>query len=456
MINPQIFREYDIRGVVDQDLTDEVVYLLAQGFGTYLRQHQLKKISLGGDVRLSTERFRSILIKGLNQAGIDVIDIGIVPTPVQYYSMYNLPVDGGMMITGSHNPPEYNGFKLTVQNAPVYGAEIQKIRQIIEVGKFTCGHGAVEKADLIPAYIEHIKKDIQIKKKMKVVLDSGNGAAALVAHRLFKELGMETVDLFDTPDGRFPNHHPDPTVLKYLHDLIESVQHTHADLGIGYDGYGDRLGVIDENGQVIWGDRLLLIFSRDIIRRQPDAKIIFEVKCSQALPEMIEKFGGQPIMWKTGHSLLKEKMKETGAPLAGEMSGHLFFADRYYGYDDAIYASARLVELLSHGRKPLSALLADVPKYFSTPEIRVDTANDEEKFKIARQAKEYFSTHYDVIDTDGVRILFGDGWGLVRASNTQPVLVLRFEARSPQRLEEIKNVVISKLKEFGKIEIKTS
>ena len=456
MINPHIFREYDIRGVVERDLNDEVVYRLAQGFGTYLRQQQLKKISLGGDVRLSTERFRGILIKGFRQVGIDVIDIGIVPTPVQYYSMYNLPVDGGLMITGSHNPAEYNGFKLTVQNAPVYGAEIQKIKQIIEAGKFSSGRGTLEKINLIPAYIEHIKKDIKIKKKLKVVLDSGNGAAALVAHRLFKELGVETVDLFDTPDGRFPNHHPDPTVVEYLHDLIESVQQTHADLGIGYDGDGDRLGVIDEHSQVIWGDRLLIIFSRDIIRQQPGAKVIFEVKCSQALPEMIEKFGGQPIMWKTGHSLLKKKMKETGAPLAGEMSGHLFFADRYYGYDDAIYASARLVELLSHGSEPLSALLADVPQYFSTPEIRVDTVNDEEKFKIAQQAKEYFSTRYEVIAIDGVRILFGDGWGLVRASNTQPVLVLRFEARSAQRLAEIKDMVISKLKEFGKIEIKQS
>jgi phosphomannomutase/phosphoglucomutase len=456
MINPHIFREYDIRGVVDRDLDDEVVYQLARGFGTYLRQQQLKKISLGGDVRLSTERFRGILLKGFRQTGIDVIDIGIVPTPVQYYSMYNLPVDGGLMITGSHNPPEYNGFKLTVQNSPVYGSEIQKIRQIIEAGKFSSGQATVEKTNLIPAYIEHIKKDIKIKKKLKVVLDSGNGAAALVAHRLFKELGVETVDLFDIPDGRFPNHHPDPTVMEYLRDLIESVQQTRADLGIGYDGDGDRLGVIDEHGQVIWGDRLLIIFGRDIIGRQPGAKVIFEVKCSQALPEMIEKIGGQPIMWKTGHSLLKKKMKETGAPLAGEMSGHLFFADRYYGYDDAIYASARLVELLSHSRQPLSALLADVPQYFSTPEIRVDTVSDEEKFKIAQQARDYFSAHYDVIDIDGVRILFGDGWGLVRASNTQPVLVLRFEARSPRRLEEIKTMVISKLNEFGKIEIKKS
>jgi phosphomannomutase/phosphoglucomutase len=455
MINPHIFREYDIRGVVDRDLTDEVVYLLAKGFGTYLRQNQLKKISLGGDVRLSTERFRTILIKGLNQVGIDVIDIGIVPTPVQYFSMYNLDVEGGIMITGSHNPADYNGFKLSMNNAPIYGAEIQKIRELIESGQFFSGQGRYEKINLIPAYMDHIKKDIRITRKLKVVLDSGNGAAALVAHRLFKELGVETIDLFAVPDGRFPNHHPDPTVVEYIHDLIDAVKQNHADLGIGYDGDGDRLGVIDENGRVIWGDRLLIIFSRDIIRRQPGAKIIFEVKCSQALPEMIEKFGGQPVMWKTGHSLLKKKMKETGAPLAGEMSGHIFFADRYYGYDDAIYASARLVELLAQGTQPLSALLADVPNYFSTPEIRVDTTSDEEKFKIARLAKDYFSAHYDVVAIDGVRILFGDGWGLVRASNTQPVLVLRFEARSAQRLAEIKNMVFAKLREFGPIKEKT-
>jgi phosphomannomutase/phosphoglucomutase len=454
MINSNIFREYDIRGVVDRDLNDQVVYLLAKGFGTYLRQKELKKVSLGGDIRLSTERFRIQLIRGLQEVGVDVIDLGIVPTPVQYFSMFRLLVDGGIMITGSHNPPDYNGFKLSCEKAPVYGSEIQKIRSIIESGKFTSGHGTYEKVELIPDYIDHIKKDIRIDRKVKVVLDSGNGAAALVAHRLFREMGIETIDLYDVPDGRFPNHHPDPTVVENLQDLIRTVLETKADLGIGYDGDGDRLGVIDESGKVIWGDRLLIIFGRDIIRKQPGARVIFEVKCSQALPEMIKKFGGEPIMWKTGHSLLKQKMKETGAPLAGEMSGHLFFADRYFGYDDAIYASARLVELLSAQTGPVSSFLTDVPHYFVTPEIRVDTPTDEEKFQIAAKAREYFSAHYKVIDIDGVRILFEDGWGLVRASNTQPVLVLRFEARSAQRLEEIKGLVLSKLREFGTIDVK--
>jgi phosphomannomutase/phosphoglucomutase len=453
MVNKDIFREYDIRGVVGKDLTEEVVELLGKGFGTYLKGYSADKISVGGDVRLSTEKFRLALINGLRAVGIDIIDIGTVPTPAQYFSMFTLPISGGAMITGSHNPPDYNGFKLSINQAPIYGQEIQKIREIIESGHFTSGKGGYEKTDVIEDYIKYIKNDIKIHKNMKVVLDSGNGAASLVAHRLFKEMGVETIDLFDTPDGNFPNHHPDPTVEEYIQDLIKTVQSSAADIGVGYDGDGDRIGVVDENGQIIWGDRLLIIFGREIIKKYPGAKIIFEVKCSQALPEMIEKYGGTPIMWKTGHSLLKKKMKELGAPLAGEMSGHLFFADRYFGFDDAIYASARLVELLSQSDGTVSQLLDDVPEYFSTPEIRVETVNDEEKFRIADQAKKYFSENFNVVDIDGVRILFGDGWGLVRASNTQPVLVLRFEAKTSDRLNEIKELVINKLKEFGDIVI---
>lgn len=453
MINSFIFREYDIRGVVDKDLTDESVELIGKGFGTYLVQNNAKIITVGGDVRLSTERFRKVLIKGLTSTGVNIIDIGPVPTPVQYFSMFHLNVDGGAMITGSHNPPDFNGFKLSLKNAPIYGEAIQDIRKIIESGRFAKGSGNYEKQDVIEDYVKYIKENISIEKKMKVVIDSGNGAASLVAHRIFRELGVETIDLFDTPDGNFPNHHPDPTVVENIQELIKTVKENKYDLGVGYDGDGDRIGVVDEKGEIIWGDKLLIIFGREVLKTHPGADIIFEVKCSQALPEMIEKFGGKPLMWKTGHSLLKKKMKETGSPLAGEMSGHLFFADRYFGYDDAIYASARMVELLSKTDKSVSDLLADVPVYFSTPEIRAETETDEEKFRIAELAKKYFTEKYDVIDVDGVRILFGDGWGLVRASNTQPVLVLRFEARSKERLEELKNLVISKLKEFGKINI---
>ncbi len=453
MINPYIFREYDIRGVVDKDLNDETVELLGRGIGTFMLNNEAKKISIGGDVRLSTERFREALIAGLCSAGVDVVDIGAVPTPVQYYSMHKLDVDGGVMITGSHNPPEFNGFKITMHNSPVYGDDIQKIKDIIEEAAFRKGNGKREQANLIDGYIAYIKNDIKIERPLKVVLDSGNGAASLVAHRLFRELGVETIDLFDTPDGNFPNHHPDPTVVENIQELIKTVKEQKADLGIGYDGDGDRIGVVDENGEIIWGDRLMILFSREILKTHPGAPIIFEVKCSQALPEMIEKFGGKPVMWRTGHSHIKKKMKETGAPLAGEMSGHLFFADRYFGFDDAIYASARMAELVAQSSKKVSQLLEGVPQYVATPEIRAEVATDEEKFRIAQKAKEYFSQNYEVIDVDGVRIQFGDGWGLVRASNTQPVLVLRFEAGTKERLEEIRSLVVNKLKEFGEITV---
>ncbi len=453
MINPYIFREYDIRGVVDSDLNDESVELLGKGIGTFIKRKGAKSLSVGGDVRLSTEQLRKALIKGLRSTGINVVNIGPVPTPVQYFSMHYLDVDAGVMITGSHNPPEFNGFKITLNNTPVYGPDIQEIKELILNEDFETGSGAYSEENVIDAYKDYIKKDIDFDRPLKVVLDSGNGAGALVAHDLIKELGAETINLFDWPDGNFPNHHPDPTVVKNIQKLIETVKSEKADIGIGYDGDADRIGVVDEKGEIIWGDRLMIIFSRDILRERPGAPIIFEVKCSQALPEMIERFGGKPIMWRTGHSNLKKKMKETGSPLAGEMSGHLFFADRYYGYDDAIYASARLIELLSKTDKKASELLEDVPKYYSTPEIRAEAKSDEEKFKIAEAAKEYFSANYEVIDVDGVRIQFGDGWGLVRASNTQPVLVLRFEAKTESRLKEIQELVVNRLKEFGDIKI---
>ncbi|GAB4335568.1 MAG: phosphomannomutase/phosphoglucomutase [Calditrichia bacterium] len=452
-INPYIFREYDIRGIVDKDLTDDVVYLLGKAYGTYLQRQGGKKASVGGDVRLSTERFRKALIKGITDSGCDVVNIGVVPTPAQYFSLYKLNVDGGIMITGSHNPPEFNGFKMSVGMASIYGGEIQKLKKIIEEEQFLSGEGKVDDYDILPEYIEEIKNRIEIKNPVKVVIDCGNGAGSLVAERLMNALGINAYFMYNEPDGRFPNHHPDPTVEEYIQDLKEQVLELKADLGIAYDGDADRIGVIDNKGNIVWGDKLLILFARDALKENPGQKIIFEVKCSQALPEAIKAAGGVPIMWKTGHSLLKKKMKETGATIAGEMSGHLFFADRYHGYDDAIYASARLIELLSREQKTIPELLADVPKYYATPEIRLECPSDAEKFKIANAAAEYFKANHEVIDVDGVRILFGDGWGLVRASNTQPVLVLRFEARTPERLEEIKNSVIEKLKEFGQFQL---
>lgn len=452
-INPFIFREYDIRGIVEIDLTERVVELIGKSFGTYLQRQGGKKVSVGGDVRLSTERFRAALIKGLTSTGIDVIDIGVVPTPVQYFSLFRLTVDGGIMITGSHNPPEFNGFKMSVGQSSIYGADIQKLREIIEKEDFLTGTGKVRKVNIIQDYIKDIAKRLDIKGKVKVVFDCGNGSASLVIEDLMKALGINAYFMYCEPDGTFPNHHPDPTIVEYIADLREQVLKLKADIGIAFDGDADRLGVIDDKGEIIWGDRLLILFARSILKEKKGQKIIFEVKCSQALPEAIEAAGGEPIMWKTGHSLLKKKMKESGAVIGGEMSGHLFFADRYYGYDDAIYAAARLIELLSNEGKKASELLADVPQYFTTPEIRLEVDSDEEKFEISRKAVEYFKKNYEVIDVDGVRILFGDGWGLVRASNTQPVLVLRFEARTPERLKEIQDLVIHKLREFGKIKI---
>jgi phosphomannomutase/phosphoglucomutase len=449
IVNPYIFREYDIRGVVEKDLTKDVVELIGKGFGTYLRKNGVTKISLGGDVRLSTSELLELITKGVSSTGIDIVQLGAVPTGAQYFSLHKLPVKGGMMITGSHNPPEFNGFKMSLGTAPVYGEAIQEIRKIIESGNFETGNGSSEKYEILDEYIDDIASRSPLARPVKAIIDCGNGAGSLVAGKLFKKMNADATMLFCEPDGTFPNHHPDPTVVEYIQDLIKKVQGSDAELGIGYDGDADRIGVVDSKGDIIWGDRLLAVFARELLERKPGEQIIFDVKCSQALPEAIEAAGGKPVMWKTGHSLLKKKMKETGALVGGEMSGHLFFADNFYGFDDAVYASARLLSLLSHSDKTITELLADIPQYYATPETRLDCPTDEEKFKIAQKATEYFKANYDVIDIDGVRILFGDGWGLVRPSNTQPVIVVRFEARTPDRLDKIKELVLTKLKDFG-------
>lgn len=453
-VNPFIFREYDIRGVVATDLTDDVVTLLGKGLGTYFIRKGTCKISVGGDVRLHTNQLKSALLKGLLSTGIHVVDLGQVPTGMQYFSLYELEdVHGGVMITGSHNPPEFNGFKISLGTGPVYGEEIQHIRQLMESGDFETGDGVADTKDLYESYYDDITTRIKLERPVKVVIDCGNGAASLVARELFKRLGADATMLFDEPDGNFPNHHPDPTVVDYIQDLIKKVRETGAELGIGYDGDADRIGVVDENGEVIFGDKLVLIFAREILKNHPGEQVIFDVKCSQALDEEITKSGGKPLMWKTGHSLLKNKLKELGAPLGGEMSGHIFIADKFPGYDDAVYVSARLLEIVSQSNKKMSDYLEGVTPYFSTPEIRVECNSDEEKFQITEKAVKYFKENYDVIDVDGVRILFGDGWGLVRASNTQPVIVIRFEAQTQERLDEIQEIVVSKLKSFGDVKI---
>lgn len=447
MINPSIFREYDIRGIADTDLNDENAELLGLGLGTYYRLNNQDTVVIGGDVRLSTPRIMATFIKNLQATGCNVIDVGIVPTPVLYFSLFHYDIPNGIMVTASHNPKEFNGCKVCANKTSIYGEEIQKIKRIIEKRQFSSGQGSYEKKDVAPFYIDYLLSSVSIKKGLKIVIDTGNGTCGPIMERILQRFGVKFEILFKEPDGNFPNHLPDPTVEKYIKDLIGRVKSEKFDVGIGLDGDGDRIGVIDENGNIIWGDVLLALFAEKIIENQPGAQIIFEVKCSRGLIERIEELGGKPIMYRTGHSLIKAKMKQENAPLAGEMSGHIFFADRYFGYDDAMYASLRLLEILSDGKK-LSELTLRVPKYFSTPEIRVDTTDDK-KFLIVERLKSEFKKRFKIIDIDGIRVDFGDGWGLVRASNTQPVLVLRFEAKTKNRLDEIKNLFLTNIEKIG-------
>jgi phosphomannomutase/phosphoglucomutase len=441
-----IFREYDIRGVYGTALTEKVAEGIGKAFGTLIRRSGGKKISLGYDIRLSSPSLREALLSGLLSTGIDVVDIGACPTPVLYFSLFQLKVDGGVMITASHNPAEFNGFKLCRGKGTLFGAEIQQVRTMMESGDFDRGTGDLTfERDFLSAYLRYFVKHFSPFRSKKVVVDCGNAAAALIAPKIFEELGCEVIPLYCEPDGRFPNHHPDPTVPENIADLIASVRKERADVGIAFDGDGDRLGAVGEKGEIIWGDKLTLLFATDILKRNPGATIISEVKASQVLYDEIARLGGNGIMWKTGHSLIKSKMKETGALLAGEMSGHLFFADRYFGFDDAIYAGCRLVEILVKENRPLSSFFTGLPKTYVTPEIRVDCPDDQ-KFKVVEKCQEYFSKKYKTIDIDGVRILFEDGWGLIRASNTQPALVLRFEADSPELLNKVEECVNKFLK----------
>ena len=447
-MDPNIFREYDIRGIVGRHLTDETIAVLARAIGKFFRQNGAKRIAIGYDARASSPGFCGLLTEGFKQSGLDVVLIGMVPTPVLYHTVYTQPVDGGVMITGSHNPPDHNGFKICLGKATLFGSQIQEIKEIALSGAFASGTGKVERIEVIDEYCRDIASRISLgKRKLKVVIDAGNGMGGVTAVPVYRELGVELVELFTEPDSRFPNHHPDPTVEKNLQDMIAAVLETGADLGIAFDGDGDRIGIVDENGRIMWGDELMVLFSRSILAAQPGATIIAEVKCSQTLFDDIEKHGGTPLMWKAGHSIIKAKMKETGAALAGEMSGHIFFADRFYGFDDATYAGVRVLEILSKTDMPLSALLADLPKTSSTPELRVDCPDDT-KFEVVAKIVEYFVRDHEVIAIDGARIVFEHGWGLVRASNTQAILVLRFEADSDTYLSEIRKIVESKVTEF--------
>lgn len=454
-IKQSIFRQYDVRGIVGSELTDEVAYGLGRGYATLLAQRGISgAVAVGRDNRPSGNALRDALVRGLTDSGVDVIDVGVVPTPLLYWTLHHEQVVGGIQITGSHNPPEYNGFKMCLGTASLHGDDIQTLYRYIVDGAHPTGQGRVRTVEVIDRYVHDIATRVGPIARpdgspLKIVFDCGNGAGALVAPQLFAALGVQGIGLFTESDGTFPNHHPDPTVPENLADCIAAVQANGAEMGIAFDGDADRIGVVDAQGRIIWGDHLLILYARDVLARTGRGQpIIFDVKCSQALTDGIERAGGTPVMWKTGHSLIKDKMKAMHAPIAGEMSGHMFFTEGFYGHDDALYAAARLLRIVADSGQRIDELLADVPAFVSTPEIRIDT-DDATKFAIMAKAVPHFSSKYDVIDVDGVRVLFGDGWGLLRASNTQPVIVARYEARTPERLAEIQGVMESWVREQG-------
>jgi len=452
-MNSSIFREYDIRGVAGKDLNAELALNLGKAYAQLARERLGKQdltVSVGRDVRLTGGEYSAALIEGLRAVGVNVISLGQVTTPMTYFSIHHLKLDGAIMVTGSHNPPEYNGFKICVGKDTLHGNEIQELRKIMEKGAYAAVKtpGTLSPNDIFPPYIAFIDKDVKLERKLKIVVDAGNGAASNFGPEVFRKLGCEVIELFCTPDGHFPNHPADPTVESNLQDVITAVKKAGADAGIAFDGDADRIGVVDEKGGILWGDELMIIFSRAVLKANPGATIISEVKSSHRLYNDIEQHGGKGIMWKTGHSLIKSKMKETHAALAGEMSGHMFFADRFFGFDDAIYAGARFLEILANSATKTSELLKGVPPSFNTPEIRVE-CDDEKKFAIIDTIREALSKKYKTNVIDGVRVEFGDAWGLVRASNTQPVIVMRFEAQTKERLKEVRDIIETEARKAG-------
>ena len=453
-MNENIFREYDIRGVVETDFTADTVVKIGKAFSTYLIKEGFKNCVIGYDARLSADYLFSTFTNSLRDCGIDVISIGQCTSPILYFAQINLNADSAVMITGSHNPADMNGFKMLTKKTALYGDKIQDLKNIILNNELISrpedvSAGTLKHMSVRDEYLDYMKKNITMgSRKLKILVDGGNGTGGQIASEIFRYFGHEVIELYTDPDGRFPNHHPDPTVPKYMTDLINEVKRSKADLGIGYDGDADRIGIVTEKGDMLFGDHLMMIFSKEILSRKPGSVIVGEVKCSQTLYDGIEKLGGKGIMWKAGHSLIKAKMKETGAELGGEVSGHIFFKDRFFGHDDALYASLRLLEILSRSDITMSGLLSDIPKTIMTPEIRLDS-DDNKKFEIVKRVTEYFKkAGYKVVDVDGVRVIFDDGFGLIRASNTQPALVQRYEASSEERLKEIMELMQSKLKEI--------
>jgi phosphomannomutase/phosphoglucomutase len=446
-----IFRQYDVRGIVGRDLTPDVARAIGRAFAAYASDRgAVGAVAVGRDNRPSGQSLRDALVEGLTTAGADVIDIGVVPTPALYWTLHHEQVIGGIQITGSHNPPEYNGFKLSFGKESLHGDGIQDLYKLTQQAKPGGGGGRVRQVEVLDRYVEDIvQRAGKLKRKLKIVYDCGNGAGSLVASKMFKALGVDGKGLFCESDGTFPNHHPDPTVPENLKDLIAAVKRANAEIGVAFDGDADRIGVVDDAGTIVWGDRILILYAQDVLARTGKGQsIIFDVKCSQALPDAITKAGGRPVMWKTGHSLIKDKMKELSAPLAGEMSGHMFFTEGFYGHDDALYGAARLLRIVADSGRTVRQLLADVPDFVSTPEIRIEV-DEEKKFEIVARAVDHFRRLHDVSDVDGVRVLYGDGWGLIRASNTQPVLVARYEALTAQRLAEIRGEMEGWLRSQG-------
>lgn len=450
-INEHIFRQYDIRGVAERDLTDEVITLLGKAFGTVAIQKGSYKVLVGRDNRLSSERLRDAIVKGLMYAGCDVMDIGLVVTPVLYYARVYFGIDAAVMITGSHNPPDENGFKMALGAGTIYGDDIQKLKEIMLAGQLRNGSGSLEMVKVAIPYLNMLMERIQLgPRKLKVAVDCGNGTASLFAEQIVKNWGCEVIPLYCDSDGSFPNHHPDPVKTANLMELRKAVLDERAEIGLAFDGDADRIGVVDETGKIIWGDMLMCLYWSEIMPKYPGADAIIEVKCSQALVDEVERLGGKPIFYKTGHSLIKAKMKEVGAVFTGEMSGHIFFADEFFGFDDAFYAAGRLLRILSNSDVPLSKMLSSIPKYYSTAETRV-TCPDRNKFEVVSGLAERFKREYSVVDVDGARVLFGDGWGLVRASNTQPVLVARCESKTEEGVQRICSIMKEAMKEFPEV-----
>jgi phosphomannomutase/phosphoglucomutase len=450
-VSQHIFREYDVRGIVGEDLTAETAVQIGRAYGSQLRAEfdsSGPTVALGRDNRLSSEELAAAFADGLSASGVHVYDAGLVPTPALYYAVHHFEADAGIQVTGSHNPPEYNGFKMLTSRGPFYGEAIRGLYGRLEANDLVAGRGSIEPRPVLDEYIEDVAGRFKLERPIEVIADCGNGTGSLAAVPILETIGARVTSLYCVSDGTFPNHHPDPTVDANLTELIDSVRTGEARLGVAFDGDADRIGAIDENGNIVRGDYLLLIYALDALKRRPGQKIIFDVKCSQVLEDSIRGAGGTPVMWKTGHSLIKEKMRETGARIAGEMSGHMFFGDDYYGYDDALYSAARLVDIVARSGDALSSLLDGVPRFASTPELRVD-CEDDRKFEVVARAVDHFKQHYDVIDVDGARIKMAGGWALIRASNTQPIIVLRAEAENEERLAEIRDEVDGWLRKQG-------